>query len=266
MFDRDEFSVVRTSRKLLKLVFIHLTKHHLGSITHVRTRERVAAITLDDGPDAETTPAFLELLERNQARGTFFVVGENASRHPDILRRMNAAGHAVGNHSWDHSSFTKISGTERRALMRGCEKAIGPYSQGLFRPPYGDQSYASRLDALRMGFKVIFWNLVAEDWRSVEPQETAKRLAQGIHPGSILLFHDTLFTVSEEAPRDRYLSLKILEILFQELSGRFQFITVPELLRRGSPCYAHWFQENTTDYLNRLQGTQGRKARRYAGR
>ena len=148
----------------------------------------MAAITFDDGPDSDTTPAVMDLLEHHNARGTFFVVGENARRHPGVLRQMHAAGHAIGNHTWAHPSLPKINRWERFEQIRACEKVIRPYSHKLLRPPFGDQSYASRLDAGLMGFRVITWSLLAGDWESVDPETTARRLVKSMQPGSILLF------------------------------------------------------------------------------
>jgi peptidoglycan/xylan/chitin deacetylase (PgdA/CDA1 family) len=255
--------MVPPGRRIFKWVYERVVKPRLCTITSVRTCEPVAAITFDDGPDSDTTPAVMDLLERNGARGTFFVAGENACRHPGVLRQMHAAGHSIGNHSWDHPSLPKIDRRERFKQLRACEKVIEPYSHKLLRPPFGDQSYASRLDACLMGFRVITWNLQSGDWESVSPETTARRLAKCIQPGSILLFHDTLFLTSEKAPTDNYLPIRILELLLRELNGIYQFITVPELLRRGPPHYAYWFQKPTTEFLNRLQGTHGRTARRY---
>lgn len=250
-------------RGIVKRVYDASVRRRIGTITRVLTAEPVAAITFDDGPDAETTPAVMAFLEKNHARGTFFVVGENAARHPEILHRMHAAGHALGNHSWNHPSMPVIKSKERREQMRACEKEIRPYSGKLFRPPYGDQSLASRLDASLMGFQVVTWSLVAEDWVSVEPESAARRLAGSIRPGSILLFHDNLHTVSDDAPPGKDLQIRILDIFFREVSKSFQFVTVPELLRRGTPVYSYWFQKPNVEYLNRLKGADGRSARRY---
>jgi len=110
-------------------------RHLMGIITHVETQEEVAALTFDDGPHPEYTPRLLEILERLQARATFFMVGEAAQRHREIVRRVADAGHAIGNHSWDHPSFPQITGRERREQIRPCERAIAPYGERIFRPP-----------------------------------------------------------------------------------------------------------------------------------
>jgi peptidoglycan-N-acetylglucosamine deacetylase len=81
----------------------------LGPVAGVVTAEPAAALTFDDGPDPHWTPRVLEVLERRQARATFFMIGAAAAAHPDLVRRVASMGHAVGNHTWDHRALPKIS-------------------------------------------------------------------------------------------------------------------------------------------------------------
>jgi peptidoglycan/xylan/chitin deacetylase (PgdA/CDA1 family) len=88
-------------------------------------------MTFDDGPDPEYTPRLLDILKKYQVHATFFImVGEAAHNHPKLVRQVAQAGHAVGNHSWDHPSFPLISGRERRAQIRACAEAIANLSGG----------------------------------------------------------------------------------------------------------------------------------------
>src|SRR5262245_23943546 len=84
----------------------------LGSLCYVSTDVPAAALTFDDGPHPVYTPRVLDILERHQARATFFVVGESAKKYPDLVRRIGEAGHALGGHSWDHSSFLRLTSRE----------------------------------------------------------------------------------------------------------------------------------------------------------
>lgn len=235
----------------------------MGTITHVSTQEPVVALTFDDGPHPESTPRLLDILEKHQARATFFMVGEAAQRYPDIVRRVAEAGHAIGNHSWDHSSLPLLSGRERRAQIRACEKALAPYGQRLFRPPYGYQSVASRLDALWLGYQVITWSVTASDWQDRDAHWITDQLVNEIKPGSIVLFHDALYTYVEKRYTDRGPTLQAVDLLLEHLGGRFRFVTVPELLRSGRPQRRNWYQEADVDWLNRLEGAYG-EPRRYA--
>ena len=246
-------------RKLLAAV----ARRVIGTITHVSTQDPVVALTFDDGPHPESTPRLLGILERHQAHATFFMVGEAAQRYPELVERVAQAGHAIGNHTWDHSSFPLISGRERRAQLRACEKAIAPYGQRLFRPPYGHQSVASRLDALWLGYQVITWSLNASDWRDRDANWIVDRLVKQCEPGSVILFHDALYTYVEEQYADRAPTLEAVSMLLKQLGDRFRFITVPELLRHGRPQRRNWYQEVEIEWLNGLKGQQG-GSRRYA--
>ena len=208
----------------------------LGSLIRVATREPAIALTFDDGPDPQETPRVLDILERHGARGTFFLVGKSVERHPEIVARAAAAGHALANHSWDHSSFRQIRGSYRRAQLRWCGEALAPHGgTRLFRPPFGEQSLASRLDALRCGYRVVCWDVVAEDWRDDPAEVLVQRVMRRLRRGSIVLFHDTLYVADAERYRDRAPMQEALEILLERLAGSFRFVTVPELLRLGRP-------------------------------
>lgn len=156
---------VRIGYRSCRKGILFLRSQLLGTITHVSTPERIAALTFDDGPHPEFTPRLLALLEKYQARGTFFMVGEMASHYPKLVRRIADAGHAIGNHSWDHPSFPAISSRERVRQIRACEEVIGSDGQKLFRPPFGNQTFRTRFDALRLGYRVVAWNVVGSDWK-----------------------------------------------------------------------------------------------------
>jgi peptidoglycan/xylan/chitin deacetylase (PgdA/CDA1 family) len=207
-----------------------------GTITSVATRDPVAALTFDDGPHPEYTPRLLDILQEHEAHATFFMIGEAAQKHPQLVRRVAQQGHVIGNHSWDHPFFPSLSGAARREQMRACEQVLSPYGQRLFRPPYGAQSLAARLDALRLHYKVIAWNLEAKDWREHDPHWMADQLSQGIRPGSIVLLHDAIYRSQQPVPQyNREPMLAALRLFLERLGGRFRFVTVPELLRHGRP-------------------------------
>jgi len=214
----------------------------MGTITNVLTRHPVAALTFDDGPHPKYTPRLLKILETHQARGTFFMVGEAAARCPELVRRVAEAGHAIGNHSWDHSSFTSLRGRERRKQIRACAQALAPYELRLFRPPYGYQSLASRLDALLLGYQVIGWSVNAEDWLKRDAHWMTERVESEIQPGSIVLFHDAIYRSEEKEPHyDRQEMLEAVNRLLERHVNRVRFVTIPELLRSGNPNRQNWF-------------------------
>lgn len=233
-----------------------------GSITGVSTQEPVAALTFDDGPHPGSTPRLLEILAKHQARATFFMVGEEAEKHRGLVRQVAEEGHAIGNHSWDHPSFPLVCGRERRRQIRACERALAPYGSRLFRPPYGHQSLASWLDARRLGFDIVTWSVVAEDWRYRDASSMADALVKALHPGCVVGLHDGLFDASDVRCFDREPMLRAVAMLLGVLQGRFRFLTIPELLRHGRPERQLWFRRGDPQLLNQLRRSAG-DARRY---
>ena len=207
-----------------------------GTIISIVTRDPVAALTFDDGPHPEYTPRLLDILERHQARATFFMVGEAAQKHPLLVQQVGEAGHAVGNHSWDHPFFPSLSKHERLEQIRACERALAPYGQRLFRPPYGAENLGSHLDAASLRYKIVGWSLDAEDWLERDPAWMADVLTRGIQPGSIVLLHDAIYGIQQsDSQCNREPMLAAVTRFLEGVGGRFNFVTIPQLLRHGRP-------------------------------
>ncbi len=217
----------------------------MGTITHVDTPRKVAALTFDDGPDPLYTPLFLDILRSHGARGTFFMPGRNMEAHPDIVRRTLEGGHCVCCHGWSHSSFPTMSSQRRREELRRWREFAGPNGQAVFRPPYGHQNVTSRLDALLTGNKVVTWSVVVDDWRIQDAATLSARLSGGLHPGCIVLLHDAILLTDEVRPGpdlalDRTPVLHALDMLLRERRD-YSFVTLPELFECGPPVYRNWY-------------------------
>lgn len=235
----------------------------VGTVTSVSTSNPVVALTFDDGPDPVFTPRLLDILKKYRTKATFFMVGKAAERHPDIVREVAVAGHAIGNHSWDHPSFPMITGCERRSQILACEKAIAPYGAKLFRPPYGDQSLRSRLEASWLGYQVIMYSVTAVDWLDHDADWMKSRIMSRIKNGSIILFHDSLFQYRDSRYADRVPMLDALDMLLEELGERYTFVTIPELMSQGRPQMTYWVKTTDINILNERSGPYG-EPRRYA--
>jgi len=209
--------------------------------THVSTTQRIAALTFDDGPDPEWTPTLLRLLAQYEARATFFMLGQAAQRWPRLVQAVAEAGHCIGNHSWDHPSFPALTGTDRRWQLRACARALAPYGEKLFRPPFGDQNARSCLDARLLGYDLVRWNVDAQDWCDSEAERMAQRLLQRLAPGSIVLLHDGLMPPHPQWS-DRAPMLDALDRVLQQTQGQFQFLTIPQLFRAGPRHLRPWYQ------------------------
>jgi peptidoglycan/xylan/chitin deacetylase (PgdA/CDA1 family) len=206
-----------------------------GSITRVRTDDPVVALTFDDGPDPDCTPQLLDVLERHGARATFFMVGEPAIRHSELVRRVAEGGHAIGNHSWDHPSFHHLSQRLRWWQIRACHQALAPYGQRIFRPPYGHENRALRLEALALGYQVVTWSLDSGDWQDSNAASVCDRLIRGIRPGAIVLMHDGIGD-GRRPPRPSGTprpTLRAVARCLELFDGQLRFVTVPEILTHG---------------------------------
>ena len=169
-----------------------------GTRSIARLQERLpragaVALTFDDGPDPEFTPQVLDVLARHRALATFFLVGRRARRHPELARRIVAAGHNVGSHSLTHPEVAELSwraiGREYRGGRRAVEHAVGSRVR-LFRPPKGHLDARSAAIMRLCGLRPWLWTLDPEDWR---PEMTAARILERIgtpRDGDVLLLHD----------------------------------------------------------------------------
>ncbi|SFF42953.1 polysaccharide deacetylase family protein [Blastococcus tunisiensis] len=164
------------------------------------TAERTVALTFDDGPWPENTPAVLDVLRSHGVRATFFVRGDQAARHPDLVRRIAAEGHAIGNHTWSHPDLSRLSAAGRATEIDRTTRAIvdatgtGPC---FFRGPYGiHHSAAIAGPAWERGMTVVDWSIDTRDWSTPSgwsPSFQQQIVARATSPGSahpIVLMHD----------------------------------------------------------------------------
>lgn len=201
----------------------------LNSISKGNPAENKIALTFDDGPHPEITHKVLELLEKFNAKATFFCIGKNVKMHPEILTKINTSQHTIGNHSFSHSTkidFIKKSEWLDEIISTDLEikKIIGSKPE-FFRPPFGVTTphLAKAIDETR--HTVIGWNVRSFDTVSNQnPDKVVKRILSKTRPGSIILLHDHLPGI-----------VPILEQLLPELQRRnFKFVTVDELINSNT--------------------------------
>lgn len=223
----------------------------LGTVTSVRTRKPLVALTFDDGPDERDTPELLELLDCHNAKATFFVLGMRAAKHPELIRRMFQSGHTLANHGWSHTSMPTLSSQKRREEILKTHKILQPYGSNLFRPPYGHLDWPAYYDIKRCGHLTIAWNIVGHDWLDHSDEDILTRIVKKLKPGSIILLHDSLYTFEKNEHRNRRPMLSALDQLLKKVSGQFSFVTVPQLLKNGTLMKTYWFEQGDPQWLKR---------------
>lgn len=163
------------------------------------TSEKVLYLTFDAGYENGNTPAILDALKKHHVPATFFVVGNFLSTSPDLVKRMNAEGHIVGNHTYHHPDMSKISSMETFSKEIGdvetlYEEITGEKMTKYYRPPQGKYSEGNLKMAKELGYKTFFWSLAYVDWyQDDQPtkEEAFDKLLGRIHPGAIVLLHST---------------------------------------------------------------------------
>jgi len=213
-------------------LFGGLRRKYYGPITRVRTTQNLVALTFDDGPHPEFTVELLDILAAFGAKATFFMVGQNAARHPEIVKKVVDRGHAIGNHSYSHPSFPRLNSKARLGEIQRCEAAVGQHMAKLFRPPFGAENALCHHDALQLGYRIVNWSISVDDWRHHSAEWIADRLLQQLRPGSIALLHDN---VVDDPATDRRETLEAVEHVLKAASDRFEFCTLPDLLAAGTP-------------------------------
>jgi peptidoglycan-N-acetylglucosamine deacetylase len=194
------------------------------SHNNVKTVGNQIAMTFDDGPHPQLTPKLLDLLKDRGIRATFYVIGANVEKYPEIVKRMVAEGHEVGNHTWNHPSLTKLSTARVKSEMDRTTRAITDAS-GItpvtMRPPYGATNTAlNRRMHEEFGLPVIMWSVDPRDWRYRNSSRVASHIIENTKSGDIVLAHDIHPTTVAAMPRT-----------LDALKARgFQFVTVSELL------------------------------------
>lgn len=151
--------------------------------------EPTVYLTFDDGPIPEVTPWVLKVLDDFEAKATFFMVGQNVERYPELLKEVLKRGHQVGNHSLHHIRGLSISAEEYRKDVELCEKYTG---SSLFRPPHGWLT-PSQLRMMKRDYKVVMFDLVTRDYsKRVSAEDVFNNIRKLARDGSIIVFHDSL--------------------------------------------------------------------------
>jgi chitin deacetylase len=206
-----------------------------GYVVRSRVRyfpKKILALTFDDGPDSVNTPKILAELRLYHAHATFFCIGQNVLRHPELVKQEYDDGNAIGNHSFTHPAHPSASQAKveldktEQAIQKACGKIPICY-----RPPYGILQNELTREAKARGYAVILWTISSADTRPVSSTVLANNVIHTPCPGDIILFHD--------GAGHKRTPLAVSMVLDQLSRAGYKFVTVPELLRE----WAKWESE-----------------------
>jgi len=188
------------------------------------------AITFDDGPHPKNTPRLLDMLKERGLKATFYVIGQNVVLYPEIMQRIVAEGHEIGNHSYTHPALTKCSAAKvteeitktNEAILQAC--GVKPTTM---RPPYGatNPAVTKRLND-EFGLTVVMWSVDPLDWKIRKASHVSNHILQNTKPGAIVLAHDIHPSTIDAMPA----------VLDGLLAKGHQFVTVSELIAMDRPA------------------------------
>ncbi len=174
-----------------------------------KTKRKSIYLTFDDGPIPEVTPTVLKILREREIKATFFCVGDNIVKHPDVFDQVIADGHTVGSHTFHHLNGFK---TNCKTYIDDALKASELVSSTLFRPPYGRITFCQYIH-LRPKFRIVLWSILSGDYLAdFTAQDCVNTVLPNIKKGDIIVFHDSI----KAAPR----MLEALPIVIDQLKER----------------------------------------------
>ena len=171
--------------------------------------KKTVYLTFDDGPTEKITRKILEILKQEKVKATFFCVGKNVEKHPNLFTSIKEEGHAVGNHTNTHLNGWK---TNKKQYLEDIEEADKLIKSNLFRPPYGKLNWSSKRD-LQKKYKIVMWNVAGGDFdHSLSVKGVVENVINNVTPGSIVVLHDNQKFMSK--------TVEALPIIIQELKAK----------------------------------------------
>ena len=175
-------SLIHGAPHILKPISSHL-------IWTIKPTDNEVYLTFDDGPHPEITPWVLDQLKKYNYKATFFLVGENATRYPEVVKLIVDQGHHIGNHTYNHLKGWNVSSPQ---YFRNTLKCENEFKSTLFRPPYG-RITRNQHQALSKRFRIIMWSVLSGDYDAkLDSNAIVKGVISNTVPGSVIVFHDSL--------------------------------------------------------------------------
>ena len=198
-------------------------KENPGQKSREESAKKYVALTFDDGPSSASTPKLIEILKKNKVKATFFVIGKNAEQNRDVLEQLYKSGFEIGNHSYSHKLFSRLSQAKKEAEIDKCNGTIYEVTgktPHILRAPGGESGKNVLAAAKSKDMALINWNIDPRDWASKNPAKITNQVVSKVRPGSIVLLHDVYKTTVSAVPG----------IIAQLSDKGYTFVTVTELL------------------------------------
>ena len=198
---------------------------YMNCLCHGSDTKRCVTLTFDDGPNEEMTPKILDILKHHNLKATFFLIGNNASRYPELVTRIINEGHIIGNHSWNHScTFPLQSSEDIYSELSKCDSLIYSITgkrMSLFRPPFGVTNPLIADAINETDYTCIGWSVRSLDTDEDTPrQDILNRVLRQLHNGAIILLHDRCKGADE-----------LLQMLIEEIKAQnYGIINIDEML------------------------------------
>ncbi|WP_047795808.1 LysM peptidoglycan-binding domain-containing protein [Exiguobacterium sp. JLM-2] len=223
-------------------------------VTSVNTTSKVVALTFDDGADGANTNKILDILAKNNVKATFFLTGSGANNHPQYIKNIAAKGHQLGNHSYTHPDFTKLTATQMKSELDRTEALIksltGKTTKPIFRAPFGavNSTVLNGVGAAGYGY-TIQWNIDTIDWKGLTASQINTKVQTNIKPGSIVLMH-----TGAGAPGT---PLALPTMISQLKVKGYKFVTVSQLLAYQNTSTNKTYTVKSGDTLYSIARTYG---------
>lgn len=194
--------------------------------------KKLVALTFDDGPYPPFTQELVDVLEEKQVKATFFIVGNNAAKFPDIVKLVASKGHEIALHAGEHKDFLKLNSSELAGNISSGKKVLEELTGKLvkyMRPPHGFRDWAVMEEASKAGLTVVNWSVIPRDWTNPGAKEIADRVCKDVFPGAIVLLHDGDASAQKAS---RAQTVEATSIIINELRQKgYEFVTIDELIR-----------------------------------
>lgn len=194
----------------------------------IETSEQIAYLTFDDGPVNLHCQWILECLRQHNAKASFFLVGDNVLKHPELVRSILEDGHTIGNHTQNHLNGFQTPTPDYLKNVERCQEALSAFlpedMPKMFRPPYGKLLPAQFKAIKRLGYEIVMWDVLSKDYdQNLGAEDVCNNVIPNTKPGSILVFHDNI--KAEKSLKEA------LPKILSELAGkgfRFEALKFPE--------------------------------------